>query len=87
MPYFDTDCEVHVDVDEFLNACKPREIKELIDALKEDGHLSNVTPLIPENKRTLMDDEWFKCLEKLATIRLSMSEEDLQTIKNISNKY
>jgi len=86
MPYFQTEAEVDVEVDEFVSSCSSREIKELIGILQEDGHLSNFQ-VIPEEKRTIMDDEWLSCLEKLSMIRLTMSEEDIQTIKQISNKY
>lgn len=87
MPYFESECEIDIEVDEFIDSCNSREIKRIIKILKEDGHLSNVTPLIPDGKRTIMDDEWIRTLEKLSAIRLTMDNDDIETIKKISNKY
>jgi len=40
MPYFYSDTEVDISIDEFLSECDSGDIKELIDALIEDGHLN-----------------------------------------------
>ena len=87
MPYFESECEIDIEVDEFINSCSSREIKEMIEILKEDGHLSNALPIIPESKRSLMDDEWFDVLETLSIKRLTMDSEDIETIKKIAKKY
>jgi hypothetical protein len=84
MPYIDVD----IDVDEFVNACSQREIKELINILKDDGHLhdpeSNSLDLIDGS---LEDSEWNDVLKKLAGIRLQMSVEDIAQISKIARKY
>jgi len=87
MPYFYTEAEVGVDVDEFLSACNPREIKEIIESLTEDGHLTNVTPLMPKEKMSMMDEEWFNIINKLATLRLRMTSEEESIIREIVKKY
>ena len=87
MPYFETYAEVNVDVEEFLTACRPKEIKEVIEWLVDEGHLSNITKLIPEEKRSSMDTEWIEMCEKLSCIRLQMSSEDENLIKEIVKKY
>jgi hypothetical protein len=84
MPYIDVD----IDVDEFVNACSQREIKELINILKDDDHLhdpeSNSLDLIDGS---LEDSEWNDVLKKLAGIRLQMSVEDIAQISKIARKY
>lgn len=87
MPYFYTEAEVDVDVDEFISACNSREIKEIIEALTEDGHLTNVTPIIPKEKMSIMDEEWFNIVDKLATLRLRMTSEEESIIREIVKKY
>lgn len=87
MPYFYTEAEVDVDVDEFISACNSREIKEIIEALTEDGHLTNVTPIIPKEKMSIMDEEWFNIVDKLAILRLRMTSEEESIIREIVKKY
>ena len=87
MPYFETYTEVEVQVDEFLSSCGEREIREIIEKLKEDGHLSNLNVPIPEEKQSILDKNWNESCQKLSEIRLQMSEEDCQTILNIIKKY
>jgi hypothetical protein len=87
MPYFETYTEVEVQVDEFLSSCREREIREIIEKLKEDGHLSNLNVPIPEEEQSIFDKNWNESCQKLSEIRLQMSEEDCQTILNIIKKY
>jgi len=71
MPYFQT--ELEVDVDDFLSSCTKSEIKELIEALQEDDWLV-------KESVTRIDD-------MLNTLRLRLSVEEEQTIKDIVNRY
>jgi len=87
MPYFETYAEVQVEVDEFLSSCNEREIKEVIDKLKEGGHLSNINVPIPENEQLISDRNWNQTCQKLSEIRLQMSMEDIEVIENILKKY
>jgi hypothetical protein len=87
MPYFETYAEVQVEVDEFLSSCNEREIREVIDKLKEDGHLSNINVPIPENEQLISDRNWNQTCQKLSEIRLQMSMEDIEVIENILKKY
>ena len=43
---YNVDVDLDIDVDDFLSECSSREIKELINALIEDGHLAK-HPLLP----------------------------------------
>jgi hypothetical protein len=87
MPYFYTEAEVDVEIDEFLSACSPKEIKNLIDILREDGHLTNIISPIPKDKMTIMDEEWMNIIDKLSTLRLRMTSEEESIIKNIVKNY
>jgi len=84
MPYFDT--EVEVDVDDFLSSCSQSEIKELIEALQEDGWLVK-EKVTKEESMSVMDEEWLTVIQKLHTLRLRLSVEEEQTIKEIVNRY
>ncbi len=80
MPYVD------VDVDDFLRECSSRDIKELIEYLREDGYLPNHGD-ISMSLDNIHDQEWYDILKKLAGLRLQMSLEDIETVKQIVKKY
>jgi len=84
MPYFET--ELEVDVDDFLSSCTKSEIKELIEALQEDGWLIK-EKVTKEESMSVMDEEWLTVIQKLHTLRLRLSVEEEQTIKDIVNRY
>ena len=84
MPYFDT--EVEVDVDDFLSSCSQSEIKELIEALQEDGWLVK-EKVTKEDSMSVMDEEWLTVIQKLHTLRLRLSVGEEQMIKDIVNRY
>ena len=87
MPYFESYVDVEIEVDEFLSSCNEREIREVIDKLKGDGHLSNINVPIPENEQLISDKNWNQTCQKLSEIRLQMSTEDIEVIENILKKY
>jgi len=82
MPYFETE----VDVDDFLSSCTKSEIKELIEALQEDSWLVKESITQTDNMN-LLDEEWLDLTNKLNNIRLRLSVEEEQTIKEIVNRY
>jgi len=86
---YNVDVDVDIDVDEFLSSCSKREIKEVINALVEDGHLSkNPIAMIALNAKLSVSEEEF--LEKLTLISgkyYSMTDEELEFINNLYNKY
>lgn len=86
MPEFES--YVDVDVDEFVSSCSKREIKELIDCLVEDGHLEkNRLVVQPEDKKGVLEEEFLGKLELLSTKYYSMSEEEVNMIDELYNKY
>jgi len=84
MPYFET--ELEVDVNGFLSSCTKSEIKELIEELQEDGWLVK-EKVTKEESMSVMDEEWLTVIQKLHTLRLRLSVEEEQTIKEIVNRY
>jgi len=77
MPDFDFAIEENISVDEFLSACDNSEIRELIQALKDDGHLT-------DGGRD--GDDFDAAVEKLIGNAWRLSKEDEETILKISNK-
>jgi hypothetical protein len=77
MPYFETNPdEIEVDVDDFLSACSDSEIKELVQALKDDGHLDEGD----------LDNDFDIAIRKLSGNSWRLSKEDEETILKIANK-
>ncbi len=88
MPKFDT--YVDVDVEEFLSACLRQEKEELIDVLEESGCVKRTSPRGTKSEESLpsiLDIEWQEICNKLSDIRLRISIEDEETIKEILLKY
>jgi len=85
---YNVDVDVDIDVDDFLSSCSKREIKEVINALIEDGHLSK-HPLIPgyDYKLSKMEEEFMGKLHTLSSKYYSMTEDELEIINNLYNKY
>ena len=86
MPDFST--EIDIDAWDYISACSNREVKELIEALVENGHLDSfngqVKPVNTHN--TLMDDEWWTALVKLRDSRHLLSPEDENRITDIAKR-
>ena len=86
MPDFTT--EIDIEPYEYVSECNKREIRELIEVLIEDGHLSqSALPVVKSKHRNMLDDEWDEVIVKLQSSRLVMSEEDEKMIREISKKY
>lgn len=80
MPTFTQD--IDIEIEEFVNSLYKHEIKELIDYLKQEGHLDKVT----SQGMNLQDIEWLKVTDKLSQSRLQLTLEEEEIIKNIANK-
>ena len=75
--------EIDVEIEEFVDSLYKREIDELIDYLKQEGHLNGEVTLPEMN---LQDIEWSKVIDKLSQSRLQLTIEEEELIKNIANK-
>ena len=88
MPYFEYDGEIDVDVDEFLNACSSNDIKELIQALVEDGHLTkSALGGIIANNQSASESEFETALNKLHGKWNSLTSEEEEKIINIAKRF
>lgn len=76
--------DVDVDVDDFVDECSTKEIKILIECLKEQGHLSLE---YSDNSMNILDVEWNNVIRKISgNNRLRLSNEDEDIIRKIANK-
>lgn len=87
MPFLD------IDIEDILYACSRHDIKELIQALVEEGHLPK--EVLNENKevkqelirRGRLEDEFSQKLEKLKSKYYNLSSEDEKFLESIFKKY
>ncbi len=90
MPDFTPD-DIDIDPSEFVGACNSREIKELIDALVEDGHIqpSQLENRINNGVRrpNFNDEKFWSSLEHLAKCRDLLSIEEENFINNLADKF
>jgi len=90
MPEFsecvEVEAEVEVSVDDFIEACSPSEIEELITALEEDGYIKPQSSTEIVEARSLLDIEWDEVCTKLNSSRLVLTTEEEETIKRIASR-
>jgi len=82
MPVFYTD-ELDISVDEFLSACSPKEIQEVAKALIGGGY---VTEPVECGRYSISEQEHRDACIKLLNSYHRLSNEDCDTIKNLSKK-
>lgn len=85
MPNLEVD--VDIEVDEFVDSCSKREIKELIDYLIEEGHLSDEVIDNNNEKMGSLEMEFVENINKLKSKYYSLSSEDEGEIMKIFKKY
>ena len=88
MPYFSTDAELDISIDDFLYECDSQDIKDLINALIEEGHL---TPKQVFNHKasgvTPLEQDHISMCNKLSDKFYQMSNEDIQVLETLYKKY
>jgi len=76
--------EIEVSPDEFLSDCSSSEIKEIIEALIEDGYIQPHQVIVDgKDTRNYLDEEWDNICEKIRKSRLVMCQSDEDTIRQI----
>ena len=85
MPKFET--YVDVDVDEFISACSKREIKELIEILIEDGHISKSSIITANTNVGVLESDFLEKMGKLEEKYYRLSQEDEKTLEDLFKKY
>jgi hypothetical protein len=85
MPTFDID----IDTDEFVDALSKREIKDLIEYLKDNDHISGPdrAALVKGDNLNYSDSVWFETCRRLVENRLSLTEEETELIEKISQRF
>jgi hypothetical protein len=84
---------IDIDVDDFLYSCSSYDIRELITALVEDGHLPkevlNKEGEVREEtiRRGRGEEEFSQRLESLKTKYYSLSQEEEEFFDKIFKKY
>lgn len=88
MPEFES--YIDIEVDEFWSSCSIGEKEELVDMLVEDGWVVRNSPkgTDPESKLPSVSDlNWNDMINKLNNVRIQISSDDEETIKQIIKKY
>jgi hypothetical protein len=76
--------EIEVSPDEFISDCSSSEIKEIIEALIEDGYIQPHQVIVDgQDTRNYLDEEWDNICEKIRKSRLTMCQSDEDTIRQI----
>jgi len=76
--------EIEVNPDEFISDCSSSEIKEIIEALIEDGYIQRHQVIVDgQDTRNYLDEEWDNICEKIRKSRLTMCQSDEDTIRQI----
>jgi hypothetical protein len=80
--------EIDIDPDEYVSECSSSEIKQLIKALIEDGHIMPHMVITDEdvNLPNILDKEWDVICEKIRQSRLVIPQSDEDTIREIFKK-
>lgn len=82
LPVFDLD----ISVDEFLSNCDSRDIKEIIKALKDDGHLNTNDYFELEDKSNMEQDFVNKCKD-LSEKFYQLDNEAIEYIESLHKKW
>ena len=84
MPEFET--YVDVDVDDFVLSCTKRDIKELLEFLVQQGHISSRA--IPSHEsQGVLESFFMEKMDKLREKYYRLSQEDEQILEDLFKKY
>jgi hypothetical protein len=86
MPYITQQVyiDIDIDVEDFVNDCNSKEIKELIKYLREKGHLDG--EMLTDNM-SILDKEWAEVISKIGVLgRLQLTNKEEETIRKIANR-
>lgn len=83
--YETANIDVDINVDEFLDECDSDDIKDLIVSLRKDGHLTSDN--MTDTNVNYMEEKHQSYCNYLRNSYIQMSNEDMEIIKNLVNKY
>ena len=87
MPYFYSEAEVEIDVDEFLSACKQHEIEEIIEVLIEDGCIHPSANKGNSTSQSVSEWEFNNIINKIASNHLQLTNEEDELLKKIASRF
>lgn len=77
-----------IDIDEFLSSCSTIEIKQVIEALTEDGYLNKSASTFPSNNNVcITHQEHIDACNKLMENYYQLSDDECEILKKIANKF
>jgi hypothetical protein len=85
--YVETDVDVEIEIDEFIGHCSLEDIKEIIDVLIKDGHLPKNIIRTDDTKTTHSEMMWSETLEKLRLNRFLLTNEEIETVEKMANRF
>ena len=77
--------DLDITPDEFVSACSDREINELVDILMDEGIIKE-NHLTDNTNNNILDEIFNEALEKLATSRHILTNEEEEIIKKIASR-
>ena len=80
----DTEVDVEVEVNEFLDDCNTSEIEEVIDWLKENRHIKDTHS---DRQVCAAELEFIEALDKLYTKWNALSKEEESFIVNLAKRF
>jgi len=83
----DTEIDVDVEVNDFLDACDSSEIEEIIDYLIEEGHINKFAVNDYNTDQSVTEIEFEDALKKLQGNWNRLSSDDEATILKIANQF
>ena len=79
---------VDIDIDDFLSSCGSYDIKKIIEALIDDGHLpETVITKVSKHQMTPGEELHKEYCQKIADKYFQMSNEDTALIEELAKKY
>ena len=85
--YEDVEVDIDIDIDDFLNACDKADIKEIVQALKEDGHIKGYFITSDNPKPSLIEQEFDNTINKIHKNRLRLTNEEEELLKKIADRF
>jgi len=83
----DTEIDVDLEVNDFLDECNSSEIEEIIDYLIETGHINKSAVNDYYTDQSVTEIEFEDALKKLQGNWNRLSSDDEQTILKIANQF
>lgn len=83
--YQEVEADIDIDVEDFIYECSYRDIEKIIQILVEKGKLPKT--LEKSQNLTLNEKMWYETTEKLRCNRLTLTNEEIEYIENISKRF